>query len=107
MGDVIEFPTHDAKVKKLEDQLTGWIAELEETYNDLDVLHDSLHNLEQEASRQEKDFDEVIKEYIDEVGIENVPALWLTYSRSCAIKALEDGEYEMIWIGTDLGDKDE
>jgi hypothetical protein len=107
MGDVINFPTHDAKVKKLEDTLTGWIAGLEETYDELDALHDSLHNLEQEASRQETDYDEVIKEYIDEVGIENVPALWLTYSRSCAIKALESGEYEMIWLGTDLEDTDE
>jgi hypothetical protein len=102
MGDVVEFPTQEAKVKKLEDTICGWIAGLEETYNELDELHDRLHTLEQEAARQEKDYDVVIKEYIDEVGIENVPALWLTYSRSCVMKAKAEGEYEMIWIGTDL-----
>jgi hypothetical protein len=102
MGDVVEFPTQEAKVKKLEDTICGWIAGLEETYNELDELHDRLHTLEQEAARQEKDYDVVIKEYIDEVGIEDTPALWLTYSRSCVVKAKAEGEYEMIWIGTDL-----
>jgi hypothetical protein len=43
----------------------------------------------------------VIKQYIDEVGIENTPALWLTYSRSCIVKAKAEGEYEMIWLGTE------
>jgi len=105
MGDILEFPTHDAKVKKLEDAITGWIAGLESTYDELDVLHESLNNMEKEAARQEKDYDEVIKEYIDEVGIENVPALWLTYSRSCVMKATAEGEYEMIWLGTDLEDE--
>jgi len=105
MGDVVEFPTQDAKVKRLEDTLTGWIAGLESTYDELDALHESLNNMEKEASRQEKDYDEVIKEYIDEVGVENVPALWLTYSRSCVMKATAEGEYEMIWVGTDLDDE--
>ena len=105
MGDILEFPTHDAKVKKLEDTITGWIAGLESTYDELDALHESLNNMEKEAARQEKDYDEVIKEYIDEVGIENVPALWLTYSRSCVMKATAEGEYEMIWLGTDLEDE--
>ena len=105
MGDILEFPTQDAKIKKLEDQLTGWIAGLESTYDELDTLHESLNNMEKEAARQEKDYDEVIKEYIDEVGIENVPALWLTYSRSCVMKATAEGEYEMIWLGTELEDE--
>ena len=103
MSNVIDFPTQETKVKKLEDQVVGWMVGLEHTYEELDVLHDKLHTLEQEAARQEKDYDAVIKEYIDEVGIENVPALWLTYSRSCIVKAkAEEGEYEMIWLGTDL-----
>ena len=105
MGDVVEFPTQDAKVKRLEDTLTGWIAGLEYTYDELDALHERLNNMEKEASRQEKDYDEVIKEYIDEAGVENVPALWLTYSRSCVMKATAEGEYEMIWVGTDLDDE--
>ena len=107
MGDVVEFPTKDAKLKKLEDQVIGWMVGLEHTYEELDALHDKLHKLEQEAARQEKDYDLKIKEYIDEVGIENVPALWLTYSRSCVVKATAEGEYEMIWLGTDLEEDDE
>ena len=55
---------------------------------------------------KEKEFDVLIKQYIDEVGIENTPALWLTYSRSCVVKAKAEGEYEMIWLGTDLEDDD-
>ena len=104
MGDVVDFPTQDAKLKKLEDQVIGWMVGLEHTYEELDALHDKLHRLEQEAARQEKDYDLKIKEYIDEVGIENVPALWLTYSRSCVVKCKEEGEYEMIWLGTDTGE---
>jgi len=107
MGDVVEFPTQEAKVKKLEDTICGWIAGLEYTYDELDRLHDKLHTTEQEAARQEKDYDLKIKEYIDEVGIENVPALWLTYSRSCVVKCKAEGEYEMIWLGTDLENDDE
>ena len=106
MSNVIEFPTQSIKLKQLEDQVVGWMVGLEHTYEELDALHDKLHTLEQEAARQEKDYDVVIKEYIDEVGIENVPALWLTYSRSCIMKATAEGEYEMIWLGTDLEDEE-
>ena len=106
MSNVIEFPTQSIKLKQLEDQVVGWMVGLEHTYEELDALHDKLHTLEQEAARQEKDYDVVIKEYIDEVGIENVPALWLTYSRSCIMKATAEGEYEMIGLGTDLEDEE-
>ena len=104
MGDVVDFPTQDLKLKQLEEQLEKGVTDLEFKYNELDTLHDMLHSREQEAGQLEKDFDVVIKQYIDEVGIENTPALWLTYSRSCIVKATAEGEYEMIWLGTDLDD---
>ena len=101
MGDVVDFPTQDVKLKQLENEINKGVTDLEFKYNELDTLHEMLHNREQEAGEMEKDFDVLIKEYIDEVGIENTPALWLTYSRSCIVKATAEGEYEMIWLGTD------
>ena len=101
MGDVVDFPTQDVKLKQLENEINKGVTDLEFKYNELDTLHEMLHNREQEAGEMEKDFDVLIKEYIDEVGIENTPALWLTYSRSCIVKATAEGEYEMIWLGTE------
>ena len=101
MGDVIECPTQNVKLEQLKIQLEKGVTNLEFKYAELDTLHDMLHMREQEAAQLEKDYDVVIKEYIDEVGIENTPALWLTYSRSCIVKAKAEGEYEMIWLGTE------
>jgi len=101
MSKVLEFPTQSIKLKQLEEQLEKGVTDLEFKYAELDTLHDMLHLREQEAGQLEKDFDVVIKQYIDEVGIENTPALWLTYSRSCIVKAKAEGEYEMIWLGTE------
>ena len=107
MGDVIEFPTQDVKLAQLEAEIKKGVTDLEYKYSELDTLHEMLHHREQEAGLKEKEFDVLIKQYIDEVGIENTPALWLTYSRSCVVKAKAEGEYEMIWLGTDLEDDDE
>lgn len=101
MGDIVDFPVQSVKLKQLSEQLEKGVTDLEFKYNELDTLHDMLHMREQEAGQLEKDFDVIIKEYIDEVGIENTPALWLTYSRSCIVKAKAEGEYEMIWLGTE------
>ena len=105
MGDVIEFPTQDVKLEQLKTEIEKGVTDLEFKYEELDVLHGMLNQREQEANELEKSFDVVIKQYIDEVGIENVPALWLTYSRSCVVKAKAEGEYEMIWLGTDEHDE--
>ncbi len=99
MGDVVEFPIEDVRLKQLEEQINKGVTDLEYKYSELDTLHDMLHHREQEAGDLEKDFDVLIKEYIDKVGIEDTPALWLTYSRSCVVRAKAEGEYEMIWIG--------
>ena len=101
MGDIVEFPVEDVRLKQLEEQINKGITDLEFKYSELDTLHDMIHNREQEAGELEKEYDVLIKKYIDEVGIKDTPALWLTYSRSCVVKALADGEYEMIWLGTE------
>ena len=105
MGDVIEFPSQNVKLAQLETEIKKAVTDLEIKYTELDLLHDRLNEQEKEASDLEKSFDVVLKEYVDLEGIENTPALWLTYSRSCAVKAIADGEYEMVWLGTDLEDE--
>jgi hypothetical protein len=104
MGDILDFPSQEVKLAQLETEIKKAVTELEIKYTELDLLHERLNEKEREANALEKDFDVIIKQYIDEEGIENTPALWLTYSRSCVVKALADGEYEMIWLGTDLND---
>lgn len=101
MGDIVEFPVGDVKLKQLETEINKGVTDLETKYNELDALHEMLNTREAEANTMEKGFDVLIKEYIDKVGIKNTPALWLTYSRSCVVQASGDGEYEMIWLGTE------
>lgn len=103
--NVIEFPSQDLKLANLKEQLTKQVGELEFKYSELDTLHEMLNMREAEANKMEKAFDIVLKTYVDEVGIENVPALWLSYSRSCAVKSIGEGEYRMIWLGTDLDEE--
>ena len=107
MGDVIDFPSQDVKLEQVETEIKKAVKDLELNYTELDTLHEILNEREKEANQLEKDYDVLIKQYIDEVGIKDTPALWLTYSRSCAVKAIADGEYEMIWLGTDLENDDE
>ena len=107
MGDVIDFPTQDVKLEQLKTEIEKGVTDLEFKYTELDTLHDILNEREKEANELEKEHDVLIKQYIDEVGIKDTPALWLTYSRSCAVKAIADGEYEMIWLGTDLESDDD
>ena len=102
MGDVVDFPVQSVKLEQLKEQKEKAVGDLEFKYDELDTLHDMLNQREQEANELEKSYDVILKEYVDEVGIKDTPALWLTYSRSCAVKAIADGEYEMIWLGTDL-----
>ncbi len=103
MGDVIEFPTESRKITELTEKLEKGVTDLEFKYNELDAIHEILNQREAEANTLEKDFDKLIKEYVDIKGIDDTPAIWLTYSRSCIVKATGEGEYKMIWIG----DKDE
>ena len=107
MGDVIDFPTQDVKLEQLKTEIEKGVTDLEFKYTELDTLHEILNEREKETNELEKDYDVLIKQYIDEVGIKDTPALWLTYSRSCAVKAIADGEYEMIWLGTDLESDDD
>ena len=67
MGDVVNFPLEDVRLKQLEDQIKKGVTDLEFKYNELDTLHEMLHNREQEAGELEKDFDVLIKEYIDKL----------------------------------------
>jgi len=103
MGDVVEFPTESRKITELTEKLEKGVTDLEFKYNELDAIHEMLNQREAEANTLEKDFDKLIKEYVDIKGIEDTPAIWLTYSRSCIVKATGEGEYKMIWVG----DKDE
>jgi len=101
MGTVVEFPVEDVKLKQLESEITKAVAALETKYNELDALHEMLNSREAETNGMEQDFNGIIKQYIDKEGIENTPALWLTYSSKCIVKATADGEYEMIWLEED------
>ena len=105
MGDVIDFPSQDVKLAQLETEIKKAVTDLEFKYGELDALHDMLNTKEKEANELETSYDVVLKQYVDLEGIENTPALWLTYARSCAVKAIADGEYEMVWLGTDLEDE--
>ena len=103
--NVIDFPSQDIKLANQKEHLGKAVEELEYKYGELDTLHEMLNQREADANKLEKEFDEVLKLYIDEVGIDNVPALWLSYSRSCAVKSIGEGEYKMIWLGTDLDEE--
>lgn len=106
MSKIVQFPTKDARLEQLRGAIDKKILALESRYAELDDLHAQINSLESDCNDNEKEFDGYLKEYIYHVGVDNVPATWLSYSQNCIIKAIGEGEYKMVWLGnTDAGEE--
>jgi hypothetical protein len=96
---ILQFPTAVVRQDKLREDLVELSEELEETYQLLDQLHQGLHVMEKDSDEKEHLYDVRLKEYIDEVGIGNVPTILLSYSSRVLCKADADDEISCEWIG--------
>ena len=104
MTTILEFPTAEVKSDRLKESIEDMMEDLEETYQLLDQLHQGLHVIEQESDKKERLYDVLIKEYIDLVGIANIPVIMLSYSSSVLCKADADDELTCEWIGEEQDD---
>jgi hypothetical protein len=98
---VLQFPTAVVKQDRMKEELTELSEQLEETYQLLDQLHQGLHVLEKDSDEKEQYYDVKLKQYIDEVGIENIPTILLSYSSHVLCKANADDEITCEWLGDD------
>ena len=98
MTNVVHFPTKEVKIDKIKDYLDNAMETLEENYQLLDQLHQGLHVMEKASDELEQAYDVALKQYIDEVGIENVPQLMLSYSSNVLCK-VEGEEMNCEWVG--------
>jgi len=98
---VLQFPTAAVKQDRLKEDLYELSEELEETYQLLDQLHQGLHVMEKDSDEKEQMYDVKLKQYINEVGIGNIPTILLSYSSSVLCKADADDEITCEWIGED------
>ena len=98
---VLQFPTAVVKQDRMKEELTELSEQLEETYQLLDQLHQGLHVLEKDSDEKEQYYDVKLKQYIDEVGIENIPTILLSYSSNVLCKADADDEITCEWLGDD------
>lgn len=80
MGKVVEFPTQQVNAERLMQALDQTIDDLDEAYEELDMLHHQMHELEKLCNLKEYKFDFDLAAYAPLVGIENVPVRFLGYT---------------------------
>lgn len=86
MGRVIEFPTKEVKTEALIKALDKTIDELDEAYEELDILHHQMHELEKACNQKEYKFDYDLARYAHSVGTENIPIRFLGYTTRHTLK---------------------
>ena len=92
MGKVVEFPTKQVKTEALMEILDRTIDELDEAYEELDILHHQMHELEKACNQKEYKFDFDLAKYAHGVGVENVPIGLLNFASDYLIIDVESGE---------------
>ena len=82
MSNVIPF---HSKKRLLQKQLLQQIEDLKEIYNGLDVAGDATTKLQQIAEREEEEYNILLRDYVEEVGAENVELGYLEYTTDIAV----------------------
>jgi len=98
MGEVVLFPGKEVKEANMAKTLWDRIDVLEEKYQGLDRLHQVINEMEQEVTTLEKAYDEVLEEYANSVGADNIEVGILQYSAKAIIEVLpEEGSITIRW----------
>ena len=94
MSNVIPFRS---KKQQLQKQLLQQIEDLKEIYNGLDVAGDATVKLQQIAEREEEEYNILLRNYVEEVGPENVEVGYLEYTTDIAV-LFEGGDVKIKFV---------
>ncbi len=94
MTKVLQFPTKEVRVCNLEIEMDDHINKIEDAYEILEKLHESIHLMEKEAATLEREFDRSLGVYAGFVGKDNIPVMYLDYSSNVTATLNEAGEIE-------------
>jgi len=82
MSNVIPFRTKKSELQK---KLLQQITDLQEIYDGLDLAGDAAYKLQQIAEQTEEEYNIMLRNYVDEVGAENVELGYLEYTTDIAV----------------------
>ena len=94
MSNVIPFRS---KKQQLQKQLLQQIEDLKEIYNGLYVAGDATVKLQQIAEREEEEYNILLRNYVEEVGPENVEVGYLEYTTDIAV-IFEGGDLNIKFV---------
>jgi len=94
MSNVIPFRS---KKRDLQKKLLILIDDLREVYNGLDMATDANFKLTQIAEDTEEHYNRVLRQYVDEVGAENVELGYLEYTTDIAV-LFEGGDVNIKFV---------
>jgi len=90
MGNVIEFPIKKTAEAKMQPKLDGKIKMLRLQFKHIREAQKELSKMQQECSRTEDEYDELLVELANRVGCSNVHYKYLKYSKRA--KPVIDGD---------------
>ena len=94
MSNVIPFRSKKLQIQK---KLLTLIEDLQEVYNGLDMATDANFKLTQIAEDTEEHYNRVLRQYVDEVGAENVELGYLEYTTDIAV-LFEGGDVKIKFV---------
>ena len=94
MSNVIPFRTKKSELQK---KLLAKITDLQEIYDGLDMATDANFKLTQIAEDTEEEYNIMLRNYVDEVGAENVELGYLEYTTDIAV-VFEGGDVSIKFV---------
>jgi hypothetical protein len=94
MSNVIPFRTKKSELQK---KLLQQITDLQEIYDGLDMAGDATFKLQQVAEQAEEEYNIMLRNYVDEVGAENVELGYLEYTTDIAV-VFEGGDVSIKFV---------
>ena len=88
MTNVIPFRTKKSELQK---KLLAQIDDLQEIYNGIDLATDAGFKLQQIAESSEEKYNSTLRNYVEEVGAENVELGYLEYTTDIGVIINEGG----------------
>ena len=98
---VIQFPTASKQIDALEERLTSMCDNLQEDYNSLYRLYEDTNTIEDRVSQNEKRYNDILKAYIQKVGVENCPVGFLEYSTNARATVDDHGNIVLFFEAND------
>ena len=99
---VLQFPTKVIKADTHRAELYRRIEELDDCYDILEQVHDSLNQLEYHCHKLEQTYNIILGEYATLVDPAALEVDFLTYSTEAIVEEGEDGKFTIKW-GKDGG----